>query len=150
MVDRTRNFPIPEELESRFWDKVTKTDSCWNWTAAKTYGYGVMSFRGNGRQRTVRAHRVAYELLVGSIPAELVVDHLCRNRGCVNPEHMELVTIGENVLRGIGPTATNARASQCSNGHEYTESNTYHRSDGGRNCRACDAALHARMRRNDQ
>ena len=125
MVDRPRTCPIPEDVERRFWGKVAKTDECWNWTAATTYGYGVMGFHESGKHRTVRAHRVSYELLIGPIPEDLVIDHLCRNRACVNPDHMELVTIGTNVLRGEGLTAKYAQATHCDNGHEYTEANTY-------------------------
>src|SRR6266849_5089721 len=102
--------------QERFWAKVHKTDTCWEWTGALWRGYGYF--------RTWIAHRVAYELLVGPIPPEKQVDHLCRNRGCVNPEHMELVTSYENILRGEGPTAANKRKLVCSNGHPFTPENT--------------------------
>lgn len=77
--------------EECFWIKVQKTSGCWNWQAAKNQGYGT--FRGQ------RAHRWAYEKLVGPIPEGLTIDHLCRNRGCVNPSHMEPVTASENARR---------------------------------------------------
>lgn len=87
-----------ENIEIRFWNKVNKTDACWNWTGAKFYrGYGC--FRLNGQ--SVLAHRVAYELVHGPTPMGLVIDHLCRNTLCVNPDHLEPVTNAENVRRGM-------------------------------------------------
>lgn len=85
----------------RFLSKVDKrADGCWHWTAAlmpNGYGYFRVS---TPRRRMVYAHRAAYELLVGPIPDGMVIDHLCRNKSCVNPEHLEVVTQGENVRRG--------------------------------------------------
>mgnify|MGYP001608583411 CR=1 FL=1 len=89
-------------LDERFWAKVLVGDGCWDWQASKTPG-GYGSFRA--ADRTVCAHRFSYELLVGPIPEGLDLDHLCRNKGCVNPEHLEPVTRRENMLRApkIGP-----------------------------------------------
>ncbi len=114
-----------------FWAKVDKSGSCWIWIGSKaTKGYG----RWNGR----KAHRVAYEALVGVIPAGLTIDHLCRNRKCVNPSHMEVVTNAVNVLRGESFSAVNQRKTHCPKGHPYDETNTGHRSDRpGRICREC-------------
>ncbi len=84
--------------EQRFWAKVSKTDECWLWTGSKNDGYG--KFRPVANQRPVLAHRYAYELLVGPIPRDLTLDHLCRVHSCVNPEHLEPVTRRENILRG--------------------------------------------------
>lgn len=91
-------------------------------------------FLGPGSKR---AHRVSYETFVGPIPAGLTLDHLCRNTLCINPAHLEPVTIKENVLRGDGPTARNARKTHCDRGHAFDETNTGPNANGGRSCRAC-------------
>lgn len=97
----------------RFWEKVEKTDSCWLWTAALSQdGYGL--FR-DGRSQS--AHRWLYKQLVGEIPDGLQLDHLCRVRNCVNPAHLEPVTLAENARRG--------RLTHCKRGHELTPENTY-------------------------
>lgn len=120
----------------RFWSKVDRRgpDECWPWLASTSWGYGEFSLGGKLR----KAHRVAYEDQVGPIPAGLTIDHLCRNESCVNPRHLEPVTMRENTMRGTGPTATNARKTVCKRGHPYTPENTY-RSAKGRECRVCRA-----------
>ncbi|WP_249139118.1 DNA (cytosine-5-)-methyltransferase [Actibacterium sp. MT2.3-13A] len=88
-----------ETDHERFWSKVEKTESCWDWTAAlNEKGYGI--FWSNDQDRSVRAHRFAYEQIDGEIPDGLELDHLCRNRKCVNPAHLEPVTGKENTRRG--------------------------------------------------
>lgn len=82
------------------------------------------------------AHRVAYEMLVGPIPEGKQLDHLCRQRTCWNPAHLEVVTGRENTLRGVGRTAVNAAKTHCSRGHELAGDNLYVH-DGQRKCRAC-------------
>lgn len=133
MTVQPRSCPNLSTAElSRFWAKVDRSqgaDACWPWTASGSRGYGRIGFGGH----QYRAHRIAYELLVGPIPDGLVIDHLCRNRGCCNPAHMEPVTFAENILRGEAPSAINARMVRCVNGHEFTA-----RSNGRRICRTCE------------
>lgn len=124
-----------DRLPRRFWNKVSPdpVTGCWLWTAYTTpKGYGQFGVGG----RTRIAHRLVYEVLVGEILDGLVTDHLCRVRCCVNPAHIEPVTNQENVLRGLGPTAANARKAHCKRGHEFTSENTY-RDRKGRRCRTC-------------
>ena len=98
-----------------FWNKVEKTESCWPWKGRLTEnGYARYQF---GSGRTVAAHRVAYALLRGPIPSGMTLDHLCRVRHCVNPAHLEPVTMKENILRGNGLAATLARRKECPKGH---------------------------------
>ncbi|WP_406321032.1 HNH endonuclease signature motif containing protein [Streptomyces sp. NBC_00519] len=127
----------------RFLAKVADGNGgCWDWTGhIKPNGYGQVTIGG----RKLNAHRFAYETLRAPIPDGLVIDHLCRNRRCVNPDHLEPVTHQTNVLRGIGPTARNAKATHCVRGHDFNAANTYIRPNGARQCRACHAA-HSRAR----
>lgn len=110
--------PVPRPFAKdykRFMDKVSVLPGgCWEWTGGRfTHGYGV--FWLDGKQR--RAHRVLYVWTYGELGDGDDLDHLCRNRWCVNPEHLEVVTRRENVLRGIGPTAENAKKKISSSGH---------------------------------
>lgn len=109
-------------------------------------GYGSCG-RGDGTRRTMPAHRRAYELRVGAIPAGKHLDHLCRVRNCVNPAHLEPVTNRQNALRGTGPSAVNAEKTHCSRGHEFNAENTRRERDGGRACKVCHRDLKRERRR---
>lgn len=112
-------------------------DKCWTWKGAKAgSGYGqIWDWELNHR---LLVHRVSYEHNVGPIPDGLTIDHLCRNRLCVNPWHLEAVSIGVNVLRSpIAPAAVNARKTHCKHGHEFTPENTLPHSPSGRKCKTC-------------
>jgi len=121
-----------EPIDQKY--RIDPDTGCWEWLRAKVRGYGVVNDPAFGKNKP--AHRYLYRLHRGDIPDGLVIDHLCRNHGCVNPWHLEPVTDGENVLRGIGPSATNARKTHCRQGHEFTPENT--RVTGKkRSCRLC-------------
>lgn len=132
---------------ARFWSKVRKTEGCWEWTASKNAkGYGLFTAPGDKRART-QAHRLAWMLTRGPIDDGLVLDHLCRNPSCVNPAHLEPVTHRENILRGVGPTAQNARKTHCIRGHALSGSNLVVR-PLGRECRTCNLMLRREWKRN--
>ena len=124
-----------ERFEERY---IPEPNSgCWLWIGAcLNTGYGEI---GLGK-KTLLAHRVSYEFYRGKIPDGLQIDHLCRVRCCVNPWHMEPVTIGENVRRGESVKLTKARCAlqtHCKNGHLLSGSNLYLRPEGGRACKQC-------------
>lgn len=122
-----------------FWSRVVKTEHCWEWRGyVSRYGYGQFAFSPG---KTHRAHKLAWEWQNGPVPNGLVLDHLCRNRACVRPEHLEPVTPRTNALRGIGVTAVNSRKRFCKQGHEFTTENTRIGTSGGRICRTCSNAL---------
>lgn len=122
---------------------------CWRWDRnTNRGGYGVINIKAaDGSWTPQLTHRVAYTMLVGPIPDDLEVDHLCRNRACWNPKHLEPVTHQVNVVRGIAPTKSGAwqRAiTHCPANHPYNQANT-RVANGRRHCRACDRE---RSRRN--
>lgn len=135
-------------------------DECWPWTGARTsanYGHLLADGGDDGARKTVLAHRAMYELHVGPIPEEAVLDHACHtrdltcpgnerceHRACVNPAHLEPVLFGENCMRGRGIAPRNAAKTHCHNGHEYTPDNVRLDKNGARVCRKCAAA---RLRR---
>lgn len=124
-----------KNTEADFWRKVDKEapNGCWQWLGSQgAKGYAQWHIAG----KIIYVHRYAYNVLVGEIPPELIIDHLCRNRSCVNPEHIELVTQRENILRGIGLAAQGSVATHCPQGHPYDDQNTYIY-QGRRYCRAC-------------
>lgn len=105
---------------------VTDENGCEVWTGYR-YSNGYSGISWNGTQ--VLGHRLSYEQRVGPIPDGLVIDHLCRNKACINPAHLEPVTSGENTRR--------AMRTHCVNGHEFTPQNVYRPGDGKRYCREC-------------
>ena len=127
--------PIPPTYLQRLFDKIDVTSSCWLWKRPnRSIGYGYVTVRGKHQP----AHRVAYELFVGAIPEGLEIDHLCRVRRCVNPDHLEAVTHAENMRRS--PTSfagVNARRTHCKKGHPYDAANTRRDKEGRRVCLAC-------------
>ncbi len=119
---------LPERIAKKI--AVDATTGCWDWTAAlNSHGYGEVYWLGSPRG----SHRIVYSLLVGPVPVGLDLDHLCRVRHCVNPEHLEPVTRQENLLRGARCCITH-----CPQGHEYTPENTRRDRDGRRRCRECN------------
>lgn len=133
--------PVP--VIDRFLAQTSPSRSgCTLWTGVlDADGYGQITVGG----RTVRAHRWSYEHHVGPIPNGLVIDHLCRVRECVNPDHMEPVTPRENTLRGISPIAMNAAKTTCKNGHPLVGRNLVE-VPGGRACRTCRVEATRRWR----
>jgi hypothetical protein len=142
----TSNFGDPR-LPSRFWMKlaVNMDGGCWTWTASGSNGYGRFQVGRGSRQ----AHRIAYEALVGPIPAGLQLDHLCRNRGCCNPAHLEPVTQQENIRRGENGKARGIQQrakTTCPAGHPYSGENLLVRCTGKRACRTCERGQPRRSR----
>lgn len=126
-----------KDYAERMWREIEpRTSGCWEWTGPVDHkGYGNITLR----YRSYKVHRLMYETYVGMIPEGLVIDHLCRNRRCVNPDHLEPVTIGENVRRG------DLVKTHCLKGHPLTEDNVY-RTAKGRQCKACAKARAATQR----
>jgi len=122
---------------SRFHSKYKPTeDGCHAWLGAiDRHGYGKFHAMKN-----VRAHRFAWFIANGPIPSDMVIDHICRNRKCVNVGHLRLLSNKENILIGVGWGAINANKTHCMRGHEFTSSNTIRTKRGGRRCRECKNA----------
>ena len=136
---RFRRHGDVHSLESahlrRFEEKIDRSGDCWIWTGtALQSGYGVIHRDG----KRLYAHRVSYETYVGPIPEGLVIDHLCRNPPCVNPDHLEAVRQGTNTKRGTGPTAVNAAKTHCIRNHPLSGANLYViQAPGYRQCKTC-------------
>ncbi len=136
---------MPPPIE-RFVQKFRVLENgCWEWLAGRhNNGYAVM---GSGRQHVgdkhhrIYAHRFSYEYFTGHT-IQHTIDHLCRNRACVNPDHLQDVPLKQNILRGVSPPAQNAHKTTCPAGHPYNEENTHRDRWGYRHCRVCDRIRH--------
>lgn len=145
---------LSEDRKLMFWSHVTKTEGCWLWSGTKSEkGYGL--FRIDGKPK--RAHRIAYEMIVGDVPEGFTLDHLCRVPGCVNPAHLEIVTSQENTRRGIEyrkqhDIPMNACLKYgglkpfCKHGHPYSGDNLYIAPNGRRVCRACQKMIYEKRK----
>ena len=130
---------LTQEQLDRFMSFVKKENSCWNWTGNKDKdGYGIFTFLRKNR----RAHRVSYWAFNGDKPDKMTVHHKCKNTSCVNPEHLELMTVKENNLESNNVGAINARKTHCPNGHKYDR-----KYGGQRYCSICEAEKSKRLRK---
>lgn len=137
LAERILELSIPEPMSG-----------CWLWLGCVKPDSGYAVMHPPGSRKSVYGHRIAYEAFRSQIPSGLQIDHLCRVRSCVNPAHMEPVTLTENLRRGYSPAACNSRKQACVRGHRFTAKNTYRRASGSRSCRRCAAACqHARRSR---
>lgn len=128
------NYILSEEQYNKILSRIDTSGDCWLWTGAKSSaGYGNISFTENRKRRWLLPHRAVYVYLNGEHEGEL--DHLCRNRLCCNPEHLQVVDSRTNTLRGTGPTAKNYWASHCKRGHEFDWVSP---TTGRRRCTTCD------------
>lgn len=126
------------KLTDRFWNKVYKSNSCWYWCSTKMHGYGYYWYEGKYK----RAHRLLYEAINGELSKEVVLDHICRNRDCVNPAHLRECTTKENLnaegsLVGKNGCKWKRKITHCPKGHEYDQTNTYISKTNHRSCLTC-------------
>jgi len=149
MVQKTPIKDLTPEQAARFWAKVAMTGSvteCWFWRACiGTSGYGRITVGGRG----LLAHRVSWALTFGKLDHELEIDHLCRDRTCVNPWHLDQVTGYENMMRGDAPEAAErrwARQTTCKAGHALTDDNVSLYLSSGYACRKCLTCNRERLR----
>lgn len=144
-ISRFHKYVMPEPMSG-----------CWLWMGSLDgRGYGSMRVGNTAVGRSiVRTHRFSYELYKGPIPDDMCLDHLCRVRSCCNPDHLEPVTIRENILRGEALSAQRAKQTHCKNGHEFTPANTRVSPKNERICRACarerERRLYAEDRQRDR
>ena len=138
-----RRLALYGDALARFEAKIDRSGECWLWRSTlDAHGYGRFGVAGATRRewRTFLAHRVSYETYVGPIPEGLDLDHLCRVRECVNPDHLEPVTRSENLRRSPRMGDASLAKTHCPSGHGYTAENTRVSKSGARNCRTCERA----------
>lgn len=141
---------IPPGVLVDFWDRIDcqGDDDCWPWLGAVKggSGYGRVVWRENGRQRSVRSHRIAAIIIKGDIPPGMVPDHLCENRACNNPRHLKITTRKDNTLRAATSVAgIHARKTHCVQGHPLSGDNVYP-DPNRRICKTCHNAAQKRWR----
>ncbi len=141
IISLTRADVLNFVMKTKFADKI----DCWEFLGRRhTRGYRDLLIGG----KKYYAHRVSYQLFVGDLKENLEIDHLCRNRVCVNPYHLEQVTSKVNTLRGNSIEAKNARKTHCKRGHEFSRENTFtQRNQRGRRCRTCARGAWKRYKR---
>lgn len=133
---------------NRFLDKILiyNNNECWEWKSTTNHkGYGRFSFMRNSINYQPQAHRVSYMIFKGEIPKEKTIHHICHNKKCVNPDHLEPRTNIENIMEGNCWSAINSRKTHCINGHKFDYNNTYNyyrKTSSGketprRGCRKC-------------
>lgn len=132
--------------EEDLWRVLNNLDvgDCWEWKKSTVCGYGQFHLNG----KSLRVHRIVYEALVGPIPEGMVLDHLCRNRKCANPDHLEVVTHGENIRRGQTGKRL-GRRTHCVNGHSFENAPPF-KNGSGRRCRSCSTENTRRARRKEK
>jgi hypothetical protein len=139
-IDRDVLFPIPRTSLSfpmRLFSRVLITPGCWWWLGTLDgHGYGVLG-RGSRGAGNIGAHRAMWELLIGPVPDGMVFDHLCRNPPCVNPEHGEIVTPGENTRRGYSASVLHSLRDTCGEGHPKDGWTKRRTGSAHRYCKTC-------------
>ena len=117
--------------------EVNPSTECWIWKRSGRNGYGQIRVKSV----LMQAHVFFYKQFIGEVPDGFVVHHKCNNRGCVNPDHLEVRTQQSNILEGNSMSAFHATQTHCSYGHEFSPENTYITSSGARRCKLCNARL---------
>lgn len=134
----------PIRMVDRFWGYIDADGDCWRWKGfciPTGYGY-FMVHTIYPKRRNIGVHRLAWQMLVGTIPPKMTIDHMCKVRNCVNPSHMRLLTRAANTMAGSSVPAMNERKTECKRGHPFDSSNTVIDNRGYRQCRICNRLRH--------
>lgn len=147
--------PVPlvdREAKDRFLSKieVNPENGCHDWIGpVSVYGYGSHWVKGEEGWKKYYVHRLAYVLAHGELREDMTLDHLCRNRACCNPEHLEPVSLKKNIMRGDSPSAHHSRKTHCHRGHEFTKENTgIYKGAKGKPMRRCKKCTSDRRKKN--